>query len=922
MFGQDKPSNLERLILTMKTMTNQDNFKLPTGQSDIDFKLNNATKEFGQFEDLNPMFTMDPISRFPNILDSFIEVTEYNETLKAYGIKKRNPSTLHLSIGANKSMNYYLDYIVFQLNKLLAKEKNKEFWEFSLRLMRNSSVFKTMMLHEVCPHWHREMNMKELYLIINKYNKYLEEMPTNLKHKRVYLPKLIDPETGVITKYRPLGVPTLAWRLYLHTWQFFLMIFLQNRIPSFQHGFYKGRGTKTAWEEVLLKTVNAKNIYEFDFEQFFPSVNASMLSALLLRKGMPKDISNYLLDLHLSYPEVKTLDENKLDETNSLYKAELDHIGLLHTKFKSEFSVPNFVLEQESPNWRDDEVVKKYLSTLLGLDEFLIDFAIEVNENLDNYLRIIHEDRTDDPSIQESIKKIQIIREGSTVLESPDGETKAENLSYENFMSDYKGKVLAPIKNFVLANTTEGYYQENPNWKPDSWSNDQLVVSRLKRLFIDTDSLLQHLIGHQSLGISIDELLLQYLPGGSLYSLVSETEVNYRLSVINTIIKGRQEGLSIHSNNVEALNWIEGTDGKELLINLMMEDLGYSREDILSHWYETCYEYLQVQSALFESFKPNVYSGSTLIIDEPLSGDSTTGKEPGFKAITEEQVKGLPQGSPLSPLLSSFLLAEVNEMTTGSGELAPDWIFYADDGLIYSNWESSDMINYINTFVVPKYEQWGIKFNLGKSGWIKQDSEWLKPLKFVGLSYDPFQENKEGIKGILRASTRKGASLIFDQEQALMQFSHEIISTPTSEQISEAVFYDTTRELGESRLLNRKWQEFKRFISKHSLEWSLNNMTSSLSRITNELKNKYTELIEFGSDYLSKVNALLDRTFSFSLSATNLAINKNFQWNQIIKANCFGYILARLYCNSWGQVVKQDFTMKFKPASWCWHATD
>lgn len=108
-------------------MTNQDNFKLATGQSDIDLKLNNATKEFGKFEDQNPWYTMDPISRFPNILDSFVEVTEYNETLKAYGIKKRNPSILHLSIGANKSMNYYLDYVVGHLNDLLQANKNKEF---------------------------------------------------------------------------------------------------------------------------------------------------------------------------------------------------------------------------------------------------------------------------------------------------------------------------------------------------------------------------------------------------------------------------------------------------------------------------------------------------------------------------------------------------------------------------------------------------------------------------------------------------------------------------------------------------------------------------------------------------------------------------------------------------------------------------
>lgn len=783
--------------------------------------------------------------------------------------------------------------------------------------MRTSSVFKTMMLYEVCPHWHRDMNMKELYLIINKYNKYVEDMPTNLKHRRVYLPKLIDPVTGIITKYRPLGVPTLAWRIYLHTWQFFLMIFLQHRIPSFQHGFYKGRGTKTAWEEVLLKTINAKNIYEFDFEQFFPSVNASMLESLLHRKGMPKEISNYLMDLNLSYPNVKTLDETKLDETNSLYKAELDHIGLLHTKFKEEFSVPNFVLNQtsETPDWKDDEVVKSHLTTLLDLDIMMINFGIEINQNLDNYLEIIYNDRTDNLSVQEAIKSIMESRtEGPVSTSFKPGETKSENLSYESFMTDYSGKVLKPIQEFIRANTTEGYWSAKVN-AIESWLNDESVVKRLRILFKDSPEELQNLV-NPSKEQSIDKLLLE------LSERNFKVEPNYKQSVLRTIMEGRINRATIHKTLTSEQTWNPGIDGKDLLISLMMEDLGYTREDILSHWYETCYEYLQVQSALFESFKPNVYKGSALTVDKPLSGDSTTGTEPGFKTITEEQVKGLPQGSPISPLLSSFLLAEVNEMTTESSEHAPDWIFYADDGLIYSNWDSSDMEKYINTFVVPKYEQWGIKFNLSKSGWIKQDGEWQKPLKFVGLTYDPFQESKEGTKGILRASTKKGATLIFDQERALMDYSLQLDPHQNSEQISEAIFYDCTRDLGEVRRLNRTWQEFKRFISSHSLEWSSNNITSIIARITKELKLKYSTLIESGHDYLSKVNGLINKTLSLYDQDIKISLDCNFQWNQIIETNCFGYILARLYCDSWGQSIKQDFTMKFKSESWCWYASN
>jgi hypothetical protein len=88
--------------------------------------------------------------------------------------------------------------------------KNEEYWEFALNVARKSSVFKTIMLHELKPHWHREMNMKELYILINKYNTMIETLPKDLKYRRVYIPKTYDPETGLVIKYRPLGVPTVA----------------------------------------------------------------------------------------------------------------------------------------------------------------------------------------------------------------------------------------------------------------------------------------------------------------------------------------------------------------------------------------------------------------------------------------------------------------------------------------------------------------------------------------------------------------------------------------------------------------------------------------------------------------------------------------------------------------------------------------
>jgi len=81
-------------------------------------------------------------------------------------------------------------------------------------------------------------------------------------------------------------------------------------------------------------------------------------------------------------------------------------------------------------------------------------------------------------------------------------------------------------------------------------------------------------------------------------------------------------------------------------------------------------------------------------------------------------------------------------------------------------------------------------------------------------------------------------------------------------------------------------------------------------------------LVESGTDYLSKVNGLINKTLGLYRQEIKISLDNKFNWTQLIKTNCFGYILARLYCDSWGQSIKQDFTMKLKPESWVWYASN
>jgi hypothetical protein len=103
--------------------------------------------------------------------------------------------------------------------------------------------------------------------------------------------------------------------------------------------------------------------------------------------------------------------------------------------------------------------------------------------------------------------------------------------------------------------------------------------------------------------------------------------------------------------------------------------------------------------------------------------------------------KGVPQGAPHSPLIAMVGKTVYSGKYPWEKEELQNHIEYVDDGItdkeVKSNPESGTMIQPL------------------KSGWVKQEGRWIKPLKFLGLTYN-------GQENLLFASTRNGASLKFE----------------------------------------------------------------------------------------------------------------------------------------------------------------
>jgi len=193
-----------------------------------------------------------PWKPFPNVKDFKVELSPLDELFAKFGVKKRlDKATMVYTTYKNRDLNRFVEHQIMRMKKA----DDNVFWTIALALMKRSNVWFLLGLKHVVPNWHRNMNFGMVLDLRVKYRKLTSgDINLNLDYKRVYILKANK-------KWRPLGVPKLVWRVYLHNLNQFLVCRLNDRILSSQHGFRPGLGTLTAWKEILSKVKDARYVY-------------------------------------------------------------------------------------------------------------------------------------------------------------------------------------------------------------------------------------------------------------------------------------------------------------------------------------------------------------------------------------------------------------------------------------------------------------------------------------------------------------------------------------------------------------------------------------------------------------------------------------------------------------------------------------
>jgi hypothetical protein len=273
----------------------------------------------------------NPYKKIPNCRAFKIKLGIFDPLFLLIGITKKVRPEIEIEPYTNRHINRYILYQVKRLNKMRDEGRATEFWELGYNLIANSDAFMVMAVNHVFPQWQRHQNLSSVISWCQKAKKIHKDLRENYgwQARINFARRYIEKQDG---SWRPLGVPTPAWRIALHMWAQLFSIWTHTWMPKSQHGFVSGRGTLTAWREILSKIKEVNHIYEYDLKDCFNKIRLDALSDIMGRElQIPAWIVNKFSQLNMSTPRFGTttkIDESQYQERSLWHKDPRQRFGV------------------------------------------------------------------------------------------------------------------------------------------------------------------------------------------------------------------------------------------------------------------------------------------------------------------------------------------------------------------------------------------------------------------------------------------------------------------------------------------------------------------------------------------------------------------------------------------------------------------
>jgi len=246
-----------------------------------------------------------PFKWIPSCSGFTVELSAWDWLYELFGLRVRpEKQQVTYKDWINTEANRGLYYRFLKLNGYREKGDMDSFWRLGIGLLR-SHAYQVSAYNYVVSNWSRNQPIHKVIRDMTEVKKLVSRLATNVDYRRVYIPK--DPNETELRpgiKVRPLGVPTVPWRVYLHMIAN-LIVWSKVGKEGNQHGFTPGRGTGTAWKALLERLEKSEYIYEFDLVNMFNELDLKYMRKELMEKyNYPKEVADWLQEMSQSIVKI------------------------------------------------------------------------------------------------------------------------------------------------------------------------------------------------------------------------------------------------------------------------------------------------------------------------------------------------------------------------------------------------------------------------------------------------------------------------------------------------------------------------------------------------------------------------------------------------------------------------------------------